>query len=216
MRTQFFLRLTAADRQVSAAELIRLAGIDQFDGFAWLTNVLKNVEPWSGRESRDQSQEDAYLALARDAWIDAQKTYFQKKVARLEHAHRRLARLKTALICTLVLMAVILVAGSGALAGFMFDFGFSGKDLLLFVMGLLPVWLGIWEIYQGKMATRELLWQYRNQLSHFSRATVELGQASDRDRRVSVLAGLGRDSLMESYLWTIHRYHREHEPPAAG
>jgi hypothetical protein len=216
MRTQFFLRLTAADRQVSATELIKLAGIDQFDGFAWLTNVLKNVEPWSGREPRDQSQEDAYLALARDAWIDAQKTYFQKKVARLEHAHRRLARLKTALICMLVLMAVVLVAGSGPLAGFIFDFGFSGKDLLLFVMGLLPVWLGIWELYQGKMATRELLWQYRNQLSHFSRATIELAQASDRERRVSVLAGLGRDSLMESYLWTIHRYHREHEPPAAG
>jgi hypothetical protein len=216
MRTQFFLRLTAADRQVSAAELIKLAGIHQFDGFAWLTNVLKNVEPWSGREPRDQSQEDAYLALAHDAWIDAQKTYFQKKVARLEHAHKRLAHLKTALICTLVLMAVVLVAGSGPLAGFMFDFGFSGKDLLLFVMGLLPVWLGIWELYQGKMATRELLWQYRNQLGHFSRATVELAQAGDRGRRVSILAGLGRDSLMESYLWTIHRYHREHEPPAAG
>ena len=116
----------------------------------------------------------------------------------------------------LVLMAVVLVVGSGPLGGFVFDFGFSAKDLLLFVMGLLPVWLGIWELYQGKMATRELLWQYRNQLGHFSRATIELRQASDRDRRVSVLAGLGRDSLMESYLWTIHRYHREHEPPAAG
>jgi hypothetical protein len=77
-------------------------------------------------------------------------------------------------------------------------------------------WIGIWELYQGKMATRELLWQHRNQLGHFSRATVELPQAGDRGRRVSILAGLGRDSLMESYLWTIHRYHREHEPPAAG
>ena len=113
-------------------------------------------------------------------------------------------------------MAVVLVAASGPLGGFVFDFGFNAKDLLLFVMGLLPVWLGIWELYQGKMATRELLWQYRNQLGHFSRATIELAQASDRDRRVSVLAALGRDSLMESYLWTIHRYHREHEPPAAG
>jgi len=32
-------------------------------------------------------------------------------------------------------------------------------------------------------------------------------------RRNEVLAGLGKDSLMESYLWTTHRYHREHEPP---
>ena len=28
-------------------------------------------------------------------------------------------------------------------------------------------------------------------------------------------AELGKDSLMESYLWTIHRYHREHEPPTS-
>ena len=32
-------------------------------------------------------------------------------------------------------------------------------------------------------------------------------------RRLEILAALGKDSLMESYLWTIHRFHREHEPP---
>ena len=31
-----------------------------------------------------------------------------------------------------------------------------------------------------------------------------------------LLAALGKDSLMESYLWTIHRFHREHEPPGRG
>jgi hypothetical protein len=29
-------------------------------------------------------------------------------------------------------------------------------------------------------------------------------------------AELGKDSLMESYLWAIHRYQRDHEPPSAG
>jgi hypothetical protein len=216
MRTQFFLRLTRADRHVSAAELIKLAGIDQFEGFSWITKVLKNVEPWTEREQRDPSQEDTYLALARASWIDAQQSYFKSKVDRLERAHRRLAQLKTALISLLILIAVVLVATGGPLGNLVFGLGFTGKDFLLFVMGLLPVWLGIWELYQGKMATRELLWQYRNQLGHFSRATLELTRAVDRARRVAILAGLGKDSLMESYLWTIHRYHREHEPPAAG
>jgi hypothetical protein len=216
MRTQFFLRFTAADRQVSAAELIKLAGIDQFDGFAWITNILKNAEPWNEHEPRVYDQEDAYLSVARSAWIDAQQNYFRRKVAQLEHAHRHLARLKTALICMLIGLTVVLMAAGSMLGDYAFELGFSGKDLLLFVMGLLPVWLGIWELYQGKMATRELLWQYRNQLGHFSRATQELTQAGDRARRVSILAALGKDSLMESYLWTIHRYHREHEPPAAG
>jgi hypothetical protein len=26
---------------------------------------------------------------------------------------------------------------------------------------------------------------------------------------------LGANSLMETYLWAIHRYHREHAPPGA-
>jgi cadmium resistance protein CadD (predicted permease) len=216
MRTKFFLRLTAADRQVSAPQLIKLAGIDQFSGFGWLTNVLKSVEPLTNGHAFSPTQEDGNLALVRRIWIEAQQAYFRSKVARLERTHRRLERLKTSLVYILALITIVLVAFSEPLGSYFLDVGFNGKDLLLFLMGLLPVWLGIWELYQGKMATRELLWQYRNQLDHFSRASIELTQADDRERRVSILADLGRDSLMESYLWTIHRYHREHEPPAAG
>jgi len=63
------------------------------------------------------------------------------------------------------------------------------------------------------MATRELLWQYRNQLKHFSRARSQLARTFALSRRLEILGELGYDSLMESYLWTIHRFHREHEPP---
>jgi hypothetical protein len=63
------------------------------------------------------------------------------------------------------------------------------------------------------MATRELLWQYRNQCGHFARAKALLSRVTSVRRRNEVLAELGKDSLMESYLWTTHRYHREHEPP---
>ena len=90
------------------------------------------------------------------------------------------------------------------------------RNMLMFSMGALAVLLGVWELHQDKMATRELLWQYRNQLSHFSRARFLLGHITSARRRNQVLAELGKDSLMESYLWAIHRYHREHEPPAAG
>ncbi|HZL92400.1 MAG TPA: hypothetical protein VFB99_02110, partial [Vicinamibacterales bacterium] len=206
MRTKFFLRLTAADRQVSAAELIKLSGIDQFNGFGWLTNVLKNVEPLTNGHAVTATQEDDNLGLVRRIWIESQQRYFRSKVGLLERTHKRLERLKTGLVYTLALITTVLVVLSEPLSTYFLDIGFNGKDLLLFLMGLLPVWLGIWEIYQGKMATRELLWQYRNQLDHFSRASIELAQANDRQRRVSILADLGRDSLMESYLWTIHRY----------
>jgi hypothetical protein len=215
MRTKFYLRLAAADHAVSAPELIKLAGIDQFSGFGWITNVLKNVEP-TEQPTLEPQAEAANLDAVRKTWIESQLGYFKAKVGRLERTHKRLELLKTGLVYALAALTIVLVLFSHSLADFALDLGFTGKDLLLFVMGLLPVWLGIFELYQDKMATRELLWQYRNQLSHFSRAQIELAHAHNRQGRIAVLADLGRDSLMESYLWTIHRFHREHEPPAAG
>ena len=47
----------------------------------------------------------------------------------------------------------------------------SRRALTAFVVGLGAVMLASWELHcQNKMAARELLWQYRNQLKHFSRA----------------------------------------------
>jgi len=66
------------------------------------------------------------------------------------------------------------------------------------------------------MASRELIWQYKKQLAHFSRSSAELERTGSPARRAEVLVDLGKRSLMESYLWTIHRYHREHAPPAGG
>ena len=91
----------------------------------------------------------------------------------------------------------------------------TGHDGVMFLMGLLPVWLGIWELYQNKMAMRELLWQYRNQLGHFTIAELQLARDTTAERSQEILAQVGKEALMESYLWTIHRYHREYEPPAA-
>jgi hypothetical protein len=91
--------------------------------------------------------------------------------------------------------------------------GTSVENGLTFLMGLMAVTLASWELHQNKMASRELLWQYRNQLKHFSRARAQLARTLAAERRLEILAALGKDSLMESYLWTIHRFHREHEPP---
>ena len=52
MRIKFFLRAAGADRLVSATELINLTAIDQFPGFSWIGNVLKNVESLDARDER--------------------------------------------------------------------------------------------------------------------------------------------------------------------
>ena len=90
------------------------------------------------------------------------------------------------------------------------------KSLLVFLMGLLPLLLGIWEIYQGKMAIKELHWQYKNQTALFNRALSKIKNTIHKKHQKKIIFELAESCLMENYLWSIHRYHREHEPPSAG
>jgi hypothetical protein len=68
------------------------------------------------------------------------------------------------------------------------------------------------------MATRELVWQYRNQAMIFRRASVQLHhtQADAVDVKLGIYRELAERSLFETYLWTIHRFHREFTPPSGG
>lgn len=210
LRAKFYLYLAGADHLVDADEIISLSGINRFRGFGWIAQVLTGFGgPASGAVT---IADDKCLDAVETAWIESQRRYFARKVARLERSGARTRRLKR------FLFAVILVAITGLLLlGHSADhirplLGISLHSTLAFAMGLPALVLGVWELHQDKMAARELLWQYRNQLDHFSRARVRLGQTSSATRRRQILAALGKDSLMESYLWTIHRYHREHEP----
>jgi hypothetical protein len=58
-----------------------------------------------------------------------------------------------------------------------------------------------------------LLWLYSDQPKHFSHMRSQMARTFAASRRLEILAELGKDSLMESYLWTIHRFHRNYGPP---
>jgi cadmium resistance protein CadD (predicted permease) len=92
----------------------------------------------------------------------------------------------------------------------------DGKTFLVFLMGLLPLWLALWELYQGKMAVRELAWQYSNQALLFSEASRRLEALENEDAKLTIIEELADTSLIEALQWTVHRFHRDHEPPTAG
>ena len=211
MRAKFFLRLAGADDLVKEQEVLALSGIDRFHGFDLVRCVVKSVEPLAVHPPEPSDLET--VAVER-TWIQSQERYFVSKVARLERNSMRVARLKKVLFVVILAVVVALVTYGESMHHTQMGLGVNLKNLLTFSMGLVAVSFGVWELHQNKMATRELLWQYRNQLSHFSRARVQLSRSTSEIRRREILAELGKDSLMESYLWTIHRYHREHEPPA--
>ena len=211
LRARFYLRLAGADRRMDAAEVLALSGIEKFRGFSWIGFVLKGIEAADDRvdPARDATQS------VQQAWIEGQFRYFTRKVAQLERASRRVSRMRQFLFFAILVVISLLFAFGDQLHRIDMGLGIPLKNILTFSMGFMAVLLGVWELHRDKMATRELLWQYRNQLSHFARAKEQLARISSPRRRNDVLIELGKDSLMESYLWAIHRYHREHEPPAA-
>jgi len=215
LRARFYLRLAGADRDVDAAEVLALSGIDRFHGFGWIAFVLKGIEP-SEVAVQPRRGGAADGGRVEQVWIDGQYAYFTRKVAALEGSSRRMKRMRQGIFVVILVTISVLFVFGHALHRIDVGLGVPLKNILTFTMGMLAVLLGVWELHQDKMATRELLWQYRNQLTHFSRARAQLARMSSDRTRTAVLAELGKDSLMESYLWAIHRYHREHEPPTAG
>jgi len=210
MRAKFFLRLSGADHLVRAREVLALSGIDRFRGFGLVSCVVKSVAPLMARRSEPAPFESVYVERM---WIQSQERYFTSKVDRLEKNSARIGRLKKVLFVLILAVVLALIAWGDSMHHTHVGFGITLKNLLTFSMGIVAVWFAVWELHQNKMATRELLWQFRNQLNHFTRARVQLSRSTSASRRREILAELGKDSLMESYLWTIHRYHREHEPP---
>lgn len=216
MRAKYYLHLAGADERVDASEILALSGIDRFKGFGWVGYVLKSVEPPDLGARAGAAAPAEHPLHVEQAWIDNQHRYFTARVARLERSSRRTTRFKRIAFVSILLVIVALFLLGPVVRQLDVGLGIPLHDVLTFFMGFFAVMLGAWELHQEKMATRELLWQYRNQLGHFTRARLELQHIRSASRRAEVLAALGKDSLMECYLWTIHRYHREHEPPAAS
>jgi hypothetical protein len=216
MRAKFYLRLAGIDHRVDAADVLGRWGIDRFHGFGWISFVLKGVES-PDIHSRVSKDDDARRShCVEHAWIESQHAYFSAKVATLETSSRRVRWLGNTVFMVILAVMLTLLAFGESMTGRVLGLEVRLNNLLTFFMELLVVVLGVWKLHQDKMATRELLWQYRNQLDHFTRARRKLARINSPRRRNDVLVELGKDSLMESYLWTIHRYHREHEPPATG
>jgi hypothetical protein len=215
LRVYFYLRLAGVDRRVRTRRLIGLTGIYRFPGFGWISFALDSIEPTAAEAGAVGESYALRARLVDQAWIEDQYRYFMRKVATMQRHRFWIGRLKSGVFLTgLVVLSAMFIFG-GALNHVDVRTGLPFKNVLTFCSGSLAVVLGVWELRQNKMALQELLWQYRNQLSQFQRARTQLQRTTSRGRRDEILEELGENSLMEIYLWAIHRYHREHAPPSA-
>ena len=214
LRVKFFLVLAGADHLVDTQELIAISGINLFDGFGWFRPVLRSVERTDAVGASGLAYGAATEAAVERVWINDQHAYFTREVKRFSHIEHRDAHYKQTMFAVTLIAVIGLVFYGEKMEHIEYLVPVPVKNLMLFVWGSLTVVLGVWNLHQDKMATRELLWQYRAQLRHFAQARAQLKMTTGMTARLRVIAQLGRESLMESYLWAIHRFHREHEPPS--
>ena len=209
IRIRYFLELAGRGHSISIEDRLKLMKVNRFNGLEWLYDAAKSVEPLPAQALGND------IAAVTERWIEGQLTYLSNKVRQLHHEHERLEMIKRLLFLGSFL-------GTLALLFFKKDLyhlkvmGFEGKTLLVFLMGLLPLWLALWELYQGKMAVRELAWQYSNQALLFSEASRRLKTLENEDAKLTVIEKLANSSLIEALQWTVHRFHRDHETPTAG
>jgi hypothetical protein len=214
LRVTFYLCLARVGRGVDAAEVLALSGIEAFEGFGWIGYVLENIAPLSTAPAPEFDRR--HSEYVRKAWVDDQHGYFSRKVRQLEHKSRRVSQWQQAAVGVTVVVLLMRMLFSQSLRALYIRPGVPLTNLLMLVAGITALLFGAWRLHQSKMATRELIWQYKNQLANFSRSSAELERTEAPERRREVLVELGKRSLMEGYLWTIHRYHREHAPPGGA
>lgn len=216
MRVRFFLDLAGARDGANIDSLLETTGINKFRGFSWIRHVLRSTNPVSGVSSVETASVEDRIDLTRRLWIEDQASYFERKTHELHLHHLKLERIKKWVIWGLIAATAALVFFKKFLLGIGLSDHLSLKTLIIFLMGLLPFWLGVWEVYQSKMAVKELMWQYRNQSDNYSSTNRLLQNSKSVAFQKSLIARLGQASILENFLWIINRYHREHEPPVAG
>jgi len=216
MRVRFFLDLAGARDGANIHSLLGITGINKFRGFSWIRHIMQSTNPGAHLAPLEVVTAEDRIDLARRLWIEDQADYFERKTHQLHLHHQKLEGIKKWVIWGLIAATVSLVFFKKVLLGIGISDHLSLKTLLIFLMGLLPFWLGVWEVYQSKMAVKELMWQYSNQSDNYSSTNRMLQNSTNVEYQKSLIARLGQASILENFLWIINRYHREHEPPVAG
>lgn len=215
LRVRFFTTLLGIADQVDIRRVLTLTGVSSFPGFEWVAEADRIGVPTTQNLPSELTSQNE---IVREKWVDDQAAYFERKIRQLEARHERLEIVQRVLYVLSFLAAAVIIVYGSELKSVYAPGHVSTKTILIFLMGLLPLWLTFWELHQGRMATRELLWQFRNQAMIFRRASDQLHDTGTDavEVRLETYRELAERSLFETYLWTIHRFHREFTPPSGG
>jgi heat shock protein HspQ len=169
----------------------------------WIRHVMRSASLYRDRNNRP---DDRWVKWVTEQWVgepessDGQLAYYQRKTEIKAADYRRTTRLGSISLWLGILMAVALAIGSGMLSEVQ-------QNLLLVLMGVLPLFAAVRDAYSHKKAERELIKQYRFMGHVFGNARRLLDSSDDIQFKRRVLKAVGEAALEEHGEWIL--MHRE-------
>ncbi len=176
----------------------------------WIRHVMRLA---SLQRDRGHTPDPAWVSWVIDRWVgkpdqgQGQLAYYSQKQLTNTSRFRRTRILGSLCLWAGILIAVLLFfLGGKEVAG--------QRQILLVLMGVLPLVAGIWDAYSHKKAEKELIKQYRFMSLVFSKARRLLDGSEDIVFHRLVLKALGQAALDEGAEWLL--IHRERPPEHGG
>lgn len=169
----------------------------------WVRHVMRRASLY---RQRGEKPDPAWVPWVIADWVGepgserGQLGYYARKTVQNAARYRRTSRTGRLSLWTGIALAfLLLMLGGEANAG--------ARQLLLILMGVLPLIAGIWDAYSHKRAEKELIKQYSFMSRVFSKARKLLNGSTEVGFQRRVLRALGQAALDEGAEWLL--MHRE-------
>jgi hypothetical protein len=169
----------------------------------WIRNVMRFAGRSADAGPHDQTAEDVQHVLR--YWVDDQMDYYGRK-AQERSVHHRVTRVLNAAAYVLLLTVALV------LAFYQWDLVSPWSNVLVALMGLLPLIATLRQNYAHRTAEHELIMQYTYTHRIFSNARKLLSRTSDVSEQREILRAVGEAQLHENGQWLI----RQRERPLDG
>jgi hypothetical protein len=169
----------------------------------WIRHVMRSA---SLRRDRRVPPNDGWVDWVVSQWVgceedqSGQVTYYRNKSVLKAANYRRTMRLASLSLWAGILIAILLAVPAGSISD-------SQRQMMLVLMGVLPLIAGVRDTYSHKKAERELIKQYRFMGRVFANAQRLLYSNDDLAFRRRVLMAVGNAALEEHAEWIL--MHRE-------
>jgi hypothetical protein len=169
----------------------------------WIRHVMRSA---SLHRDRHSPPDERWVAWVVSQWVGeesadtGQLAYYRHKSVLKAANYRRTTRLGALALWLGIFFATVLAFSSGEITE-------TQRNLLLVLMGVLPLIAGVRDAYSHKKAERELIKQYRFMGRVFANARRLLDASKDLRFKRRVLKAVGNAALEEHAEWLL--MHRE-------